>query len=106
MGRVDMAAHFRDEFDIPFTLLVDHDRLTYRALEIKRGTLWDVMGPHMWWDFTRRLLKGQAPKGVQADPLQLGGLAVISTTGTIEKLHRADDPADNLPIDDLLKLLP
>lgn len=105
MGRVDMADHFRKEFDIPFRLLVDHRRETYRALDIKRGTWWDVLGPHMWWDFTKRMLKGQGPKGVQADPLQLGGVAVIETDGTIRKIHRASDPADNLPIDELLTIL-
>lgn len=105
MGRVDMAAHFRDEYDIPFTLLVDHDRESYRALDIRRGSLWDVVGPHMWFDFTKRLFKGQRPAKVQADPLQLGGLAIVERGGKITHVHRADDPADNMPIDDLLAKL-
>lgn len=105
MGRVDMAAHFRDEFDIPFTLLVDAERRTYRALDIRRGTLWDVAGPHMWVDFTKRFFKGQRPKGVQADPMQLGGVAIVEDNGAISYVHRAEDPSDNPPIDDLLKEL-
>lgn len=105
MGRVDMAAYFRDEFQIPFPLLVDHKRETYRALDIRRGTWWDVVGPHMWLDFTKRLIKGQASTKVQNDPLQLGGLAIVEPGGSIRKIHRAGNPADNMPVDELLALL-
>lgn len=105
MGRVEMAAHFRDEFEIPFPLLVDADASSYRLLEMKRGSLWDVVGPHMWMDFSKRLMKGQAPKGIQGDALQMGGVAVIETDGRISHTHRARNPADDLPVDELLRLL-
>lgn len=105
MGRPDMAAHFREEFDIPFRLLVDQQRQTYPLLDIKRGTWWDVAGPHMWADFAKRLLRGQVTQGVKGDPLQMGGLAVIEPGGHISKVHKSEDPKDNLSIDQLLKEL-
>lgn len=105
MGRVDMAAHFKTEFDVPFTLLVDAGQETYSTLDMKHGSLWDVAGPHMWVDFTRRLLKGQRPAGVQGDVMQMGGVAVIEPGGKISFVHRGENPADNLPIDRLLTKL-
>ncbi len=105
MGRVDMAAYFREEFDIPFQLLVDERQETYPVLGIKRGNLWDLAGPHMWFNFSKRLLRGQISKEVKGDPMQLGGLAVIEPGGHITKVHRSEDPKDNMPIDELLKEL-
>lgn len=105
MGRPDMAAHFRDEFNIPFTLLVDHTKETYRALEIRRGSWWDVMGPPVWLHGAKAILQGQGVAKPQQDPQQLGGLAIVDPGGELRHIFRATASNENLPIDDLLTKL-
>ena len=105
MGRPDMAAFFRDQFDIPFTLLVDHEKQTYRALQIKKGTWFDVSGPQNWARFAKAFLSGKGVAKPEQDPLQMGGVAVVQQGGRISFIHRSEASADNLPIDDLLEEL-
>ena len=106
MGRPDMAAHFKDEFEIPFTLLVDHDKQTYKTVEIKQGTHWQVAGPQVWARYAKGLLTGKGVALPKQDPLQLGGVAVVDTDGEVLFLHRSGDSADNAPVEKLLDALP
>lgn len=103
MGRPDMAAYFRDQFEIPFTLLVDHEKETYRALGIKKGSWFQVSGPHNWPRFARAFLSGQGLAKPKQDPLQMGGLAIVEPGGEISYIFRSEASSDNLPIDDLLE---
>jgi hypothetical protein len=105
MGRPDMAAFFRDQFDIPFTLLVDHDKETYKALGIKKGTWFQISGPQNWPRFARAFLTGKGIAKPEQDVLQLGGLAIVEPGGEISFIHRSEASSDNLPIDDLLERL-
>lgn len=106
MGWPAMAAHFRDEHEIPFPLLVDHSKETYRALKIKRGSLWEVMGPQVWVRGAKNLVQGHIAKRPQQDPLQMGGVVVAAAGGEILFVHRSDNSSDNAPIEDLLAALP
>ena len=105
MGRPDMAAHFRDQFDVPFTLLVDHDKQTYRALGIKRGNWLEIAGPQNWPRYARALLSGQGFARPQQDPQQMGGVAVVQPGGDVTFIYRSEASSDNLPIDDLIEEL-
>jgi hypothetical protein len=74
MGWPAAAADFRERERIPFPLIVDHTKETYRTLGMKRGRWLDIMGPRRgcrgavpkasWWKQA-----GQSPAG----PAQLGG---------------------------------
>ena len=103
MGRPDMAAYFRDQFDVPFTLLVDHDKETYKALGIKRGNWFQVSGPQNWPRFARAFLSGQGVAKPEQDVLQMGGLAIVEPGGEVSFIFRSEASSDNLPIDDLLE---
>jgi hypothetical protein len=106
MGRVDMAAHFAETRSIPFRLLVDHDRETYRALGLKVGTWLDAAGPKVWMRGIKGTLSGHPSSLPKQDPKQMGGVMVVETGGGVVYLHRADDSSDNPPIDDVLAALP
>ena len=106
MGRPEMAAHFRESQEVPFRLLVDHDRETYKALGIRRANLMQVVGPSVWLRFGKGLLTGKGVAPAKQDPLQLGGTIVVDAGGTILYQHRSDNSSDNAPIDDLLGALP
>jgi peroxiredoxin len=103
MGRPDMAADFRDKQAIPFRLLVDHDKETYRLLEMKRGGLMDVVGPAVWWRGAKGILSGHGVATPKQDPYQMGGVAVVAAGGEISYIHRSEEASDNIPVEDLLK---
>ncbi|MEA2435328.1 MAG: hypothetical protein QOG54_2785 [Actinomycetota bacterium] len=103
MGRPEMAAHFRDERNVPFPLIVDHDKTTYKALELKRGNLWDMAGPQNWLRYTKGLLAGHGVAAPKQDPAQMGGVVVVEAGGKIVYVHRGEIPADNPMVDDVLE---
>ena len=107
MGIPEMAAHFRKERDVTFPLMVDRNRETYRALEMKRGNLWEVSGPQNWGRFAKGILTGHGvdlrPK---QDPLQMGGAVVVDAGGAVRYTFRSGAAAETPEIDDLLEALP
>ncbi len=105
MGWPAMAAHFRDEHEVPFPLLVDHDKKTYRMIEMKRGSTWEVMGPPVWWRGIKGLIEGHLMKKPKQDPFQMGGVAVVAPGGTLRFVHRSSDSSDNAPVERLLEAL-
>jgi peroxiredoxin len=106
MGRPEMAAHFRDERDVPFPLIVDHDKKTYKALELKRGNLWDMAGPQNWLRYTKGILAGHGVAAPKQDPSQMGGVVVVEAGGKIVYVHRGEIPADNPMVDEVLEAVP
>ncbi len=106
MGQIEMAAHFRDEVDIPFPLIVDRTKETYRALELKKGTLATILGPSVWIRGVKNLLRGRQPLDKpKQDPFQMGATAIVRPGGEIAHLHRSEDPGDNYPVDELIAQL-
>ena len=88
---------------MPFTVLVDKKRESYRMLGLKRGSVSEVMGPRVWAKGIRSLVKnGQGvPK---EDPYQLGGVAIVKE-GKVSFVHRSKTSSDNLSVDALLQAL-
>jgi hypothetical protein len=106
MGRVDMARHFAETRAIPFRLLVDHDRESYRALGLRVGSLMDVAGPKVWMRGLKGTLQGHVSTLPKQDPKQMGGVMVVGSGGDVLYLHRAGASSDNPPIDEVLAALP
>jgi hypothetical protein len=107
MGSVAQANAFATRYEIPFPLLVDHDKLSYRALQLKRGDTMEVAGPGVWAAGLKTILRGRTQSlNIKQDPLQLGGSVVVAPGGEILFLHRAATSADNAPMEDLLAALP
>jgi len=102
-----MAAHFREEREVDFPLIVDHAKQTYRALEMKRGNLWEVSGPQNWGRFAKGIISGHGvdlrPK---QDPLQMGGTIVVDAGGAIRYTFRAGAAAETPEVEELLDALP
>lgn len=107
MGIPEMAAHFREERDVSFPLIVDRTKETYRALDMKRGNLWDITGPQNWSRFAKGILTGHGvdlrPK---QDPQQMGGAIVVDAGGEIRYAFRATAAKETPEIEELLAALP
>jgi len=103
MGATETARRFKAEYELPFTVLVDKKRESYRLLGLERGSVIDVMGPRVWAKGAMSFLKhGQGV--AKEDPLQLGGVAIIKN-GEPVFVHRSVTSSDNAPIDTLLEAL-
>ena len=103
MGATETARRFKEDQRLPFTVLVDKKRESYRMLGLKRGSAMDVMGPRVWVKGVKSVLRhGQGvPK---EDPYQLGGAAIVKD-GTLKLVYRSKVASDNLSVDDLLEAL-
>ncbi len=103
-----MAADFKKRFNIPFTLLVDQDRRTYKAFGLARASAAQLIGPGVLARGAISVLKGNIqgipPKGT--DPMQLGGVAVVDKGGEVLFVHRSKTTADNIPLDEVVAALP
>ncbi len=104
MGWPEMAAHFKREFEIPFPLLVDHTKETYRALEMKRTGAWNIYGPPVWIEGIRSILNygNKIPK---QDPFQLGGAVVVDKGGEVLFVFRSKASSDVPPVDRMISAL-
>ena len=101
MGGIDEAKDFRARHEIPWPLLVDPDKLSYRAFDVGRGSWLDVTGPRVWGSGIRAL----ASRGVarpKQDALQLGSAVVVAPGGAIRFVHRARTSADIASVQDML----
>jgi AhpC/TSA antioxidant enzyme len=105
MGWPEAAAHFRDTYEIPFPLLVDHAKETYRALEFKRSAM-RTLGPQVWLGFAKNMISGHRSALAKEDPMQLSGAVVADTSGQVLFLHRAGSSSDNAPVESLLQAIP
>lgn len=106
MGIPEMAADFRQKQNVGFPLLVDRTKQTYRALEMKRGSLWDVVGPKNWLRFAKGVVTGHGARKPKQDPMQMGGVIVADKGGSVRYTFRASAAADTPPVDEVLDALP
>jgi len=68
--------------DLPWPVLVDLDRVAYRAWGLRRAafrTVW--LDPRVWARYGRLLLGGERLRGLGRDTLQLGGDFVLDPEG-------------------------
>ncbi len=106
MGSIQAAAGFRDEARIPFPLLVDDDKQSYRALDLKRGSPMQLLGPDVIARGVKSRLRGHRTARPRQDPLQLGGALVVAPGGEATFEHRNRTSADHAPIEAMLESIP
>jgi hypothetical protein len=104
LGSVEEAAQFRNRYDLPFPLLVDRSKKTYKALGTGRSAL-RAAGPRVWWSGATSILAGHGQAVPRQDWRQLGGAAVIEPGGKIRVVHRSKTASDNLAVSELLAAL-
>jgi hypothetical protein len=105
MGASQRGQAFKEEMAIPFPLLIDRTRETYRLLELDRGSWNDLVGPKVWGRGLKSLARGNRQRWPSEDPKQLGGAAVVLPGPRMAFVHRAKSASDNVPVDRLLEAL-
>ena len=90
--------------ELPFPVLVDPDRSTYRAFGLGRGTVWRVWGIKAAMRYLQ-ILRTDGLSGLRRpteDTLQLGGDFIISPDGTLAYGFWGDGPDDRPSVDQLV----
>jgi len=105
MGLPAMAADFRDEYRIPFPVLVDQKRVSYKALGLKRAGWMKLLGPVVWKYIGSVFKFGVSLPSKGQDPHQLGGTVVVRRGGQVAFVHSAQHAADNASVDQMLGAL-
>ena len=78
------AARFLRDYDLELDLLVDTDRLAYKAAGTKVGTLRELVGPTMVARGLRRSRESGVFQGkIVGHPAQLGGLMLVTPGGEV-----------------------
>lgn len=93
------------EVEPVYPVLVDRDRVAYRAWGLRRARVWSVWAdPRVWGRYARLLLGGERIRGFGEDTLQLGGDFVIGRDGTLTyaRPQRVDDRP---PVAELVRAL-
>ncbi len=104
MGRIEDAARFKHSRRIPFPLLVDKTKNTYRALDAASSVA-GAVGPRVWLKGAKALLTGHGMAPARQDWRQMGATAVVAPGGEVIYLHRSKNASDNPPVADLLRAL-
>lgn len=100
----EKLATYRIRNELPFPILMDRDRVAYRAFGLARGSIARVWG----WRAGRRYLEILRANGLSAlrrpeeDTLQLGGDFVVGPDGVLEYGFWGDGPDDRPSVDDLI----
>ena len=90
---------------LPFQLLSDPERDTYRAYGVRRGNLWRMFGPGTIWAYIKALGRGSSYHFARSDLQQLGGDFLIDAAGIVRHEHHGATPNDRPTVDQLLAVL-
>jgi len=89
----------------PWPFLVDPDRELYTAYDMRRGSLWAILGPQSWWGYLKLILKGRSLQSPAGDVYQLGGDVLIDPTGSLRLHHVTRIPVDRPEIESILEII-
>ena len=105
LGTVEQSEEFRKKFQVPFTLISDHEKELYQAFGLKQMSPMDFFSPSMILKGLSAMAKGHVMGVPEGDVRQLPGVFIINTDGQIEFSHYAENPADHPDPDEILELL-
>ena len=106
LGDRTYARFFREETGISFPLLIDEDRLAYRAAGLGSGALWDVLRSANMAARKRAKAAGHRQHKLGKNPFQLGGSFVFAPGNRDLYAHASSTFSDNAGIAELLAAIP
>ena len=102
---MEYACAFRDATGIGFPLLVDERGVAYKAVELRRGTLFQIFSPSNFAARRRAQQAGVRQHKVGKDLFQLGGSFVFGPGNVDVFSHVSETFGDNAPVDQLIRTL-
>lgn len=100
------ARRYVEETSLPWPLLVDDTRETYRSYGMLSASFRDVWGPGTWWAYLKEILRGGKLRRAEGDIHQRGGDVLIDPAGIVVLHHVGKGPADRPAVDAILGKIP
>lgn len=98
-----LAAKMMAGYEVPFPLLLDPEKGSYRTWGMGRTTLTrSVLSPTLTWRYLKLILKGESFLGFAPDMLQLGGDFVLDRHHRITAARVMRHNGDRAPVPELL----
>ncbi|MFG0246636.1 MAG: SelL-related redox protein [Phycisphaerales bacterium JB052] len=69
--------------------IADPDQDLYRAFELKRGSLWQLIGPRVWFQGIRAMFRGNGVGKLQGDGFQMPGVFILHKGKIIKSFKHA-----------------
>jgi peroxiredoxin len=104
-GNPEQAQTLCDRFQAPFPCLADPQRSGYKAFELKRGTVWQVLGPASVLRGMEAARKGHHIERAIGDVMQLPGTFIIDRDGIVRYARYARHAADHPSVAELVEAL-
>ena len=105
LGDMNFARAFREETGIAFPLLVDADRIAYRAADLKSGNLLHLLRKDNARARARAKSEGHRQHGLGPNPFQLGASFVFAPGNRDLFVHISQTFGDNADPKTLLSVL-
>lgn len=93
---------YRSRLGLPYVVLADEARTSYRDYGLGRGPWWRVWGLATLRAYARLLRRGGRLRRPAEDTLQLGGDFVVGPDGRLAYAYRSRSPADRPRVDDVI----
>jgi hypothetical protein len=106
LGDARYAQAFREETGIAFPLLIDADRMAYRAAHLRSANLLHLLRAENNAARKRASAAGHRQHKLGQDPFQLGGSFVFSPGDVDRYAHISATFGDNAPAEALLAAIP
>ncbi len=106
LGDLEYARLFRLETGITFPLLIDADRIAYRAVELGGGSIFQILNAVNRTARARAQEGGHKQHKLGKNPFQLGGSFVFAPGNLDIYAHVSSTFGDNASMADLLAALP
>jgi hypothetical protein len=102
LGDANYARQFREDTGIAFPLLIDGERLAYRAAGLRNANLLHLLRSDNKTARDRARAAGHRQQKLGQNPFQLGGSFVFGPANVDRYIHISRTFGDNAPVEDLL----
>jgi len=106
LGDIEYARIFRKDTGITFPLLIDTDRVGYRAIDLGVGSLFHLFRADNREASASAKAAGHSQHKLGKNPFQLGGSFIFGPGNVDLYAHANATFGDNAPMADLLDALP
>lgn len=105
LGNQEQAEEFRLKTQSPHRFIADPERKLHALFDLPRGGLAQMIAPHVMIRGLAGIMKGYVNRRGPGDPMQLPGVFIIETDGSVIWEYRGRDASDNPPPEEIQRRL-
>jgi hydroxyacylglutathione hydrolase len=94
-GTAAQAEVFRHDYEVPFPIVVDSDRVLFKKFGLREMDSSDYISPYMLLQVVEVLVEGYGYNPFQGSSSQLGGVFIVDTGGKVRFAHVSANAADH-----------